>query len=241
MKLIDILELETRGMISLVGGGGKTTTMYKLCEELKEKGYKVLLTTTTAIGDPRKDNYKSDYFFIEKIEEDFIPQASSITIFADRKEGYKLRGGNIDYLDKLFKEEIFDFIIIEADGAFMLPIKAPNNTEPVIPKSNTMTIGIVGIDSLNKKINEIVHRPELFLKIINKEDMNGIINKEDIVKLVLNNSGLFKNSIGRKIFFINKSDTLEKIEEGKKIRNILKEREFDGNIFITNIITDNYY
>ena len=52
-----------------------------------------------------------------------------------------------------------DFLLIEADGARMHPLKVPANYEPVILKNTTMVVGVAGIDSLFKSINKICHRP----------------------------------------------------------------------------------
>lgn len=46
------IETETPKLISFVGAGGKTTTMYQLADELAEQGLKVLVTTTTHIRRP---------------------------------------------------------------------------------------------------------------------------------------------------------------------------------------------
>ena len=43
-----------RRVISLVGGGGKTTTMYALAEIFREEGKKVIVTTKYTFADPRQ-------------------------------------------------------------------------------------------------------------------------------------------------------------------------------------------
>lgn len=241
MSLIDILGLKNRGMISLVGGGGKTTTMLKLGEELKAKNKKVLLTTTTAIGDPAEKDYNIDYYFLENIDCDLIKKESSITVFGDRKEGFKLRGGNKKYLDKLFEDKIFDFILIEADGAKMLPIKAPKEDEPVIPDKSNYTIGLIGIDAIGKKISDTVHRPELFLNLIKEDNINIELTIDHIIKLILDKNGLFKNSKGENILIINKANNEDEIKASIEIRDSLKKIGYKDKIIITNIIKDKYY
>ena len=54
MLLGEALDLRRGEMISLIGAGGKTTTMFRLAKELREEGRKVLLTTTTQISKPSK-------------------------------------------------------------------------------------------------------------------------------------------------------------------------------------------
>ena len=46
-------------VISIVGAGGKTSTMYDLAEELAKKGARVLMTTSTHIAKPDQYEGKS--------------------------------------------------------------------------------------------------------------------------------------------------------------------------------------
>ncbi|MEE9419300.1 MAG: hypothetical protein V3W43_07465, partial [Desulfatiglandaceae bacterium] len=47
--LADALALEPREHLSFVGGGGKTTLMFSLAHELRQKGKQVITSTTTKI------------------------------------------------------------------------------------------------------------------------------------------------------------------------------------------------
>ena len=53
--LSDLLDLPLRPLISIVGAGGKTTTMYTLASELAQRGKRVITTTTTNIYFPKQD------------------------------------------------------------------------------------------------------------------------------------------------------------------------------------------
>ncbi|MGD8444111.1 MAG: hypothetical protein PVI94_11495, partial [Desulfobacterales bacterium] len=55
VSLREGLMLEGGGVVSLVGGGGKTTLMFKLARELSMTGESVLTTTTTKIFEPSLD------------------------------------------------------------------------------------------------------------------------------------------------------------------------------------------
>lgn len=68
------LNIKTGEIISLVGGGGKTTTLYMLANELKNKNKKVLVTTTTAIYSPERGY---DYYFLGLLHDYFIPREGS--------------------------------------------------------------------------------------------------------------------------------------------------------------------
>lgn len=71
MKLTDVLNIERNSIVSIAGAGGKTTLMFQLAEELKDKG-RVLITTTTKIYMPKEDQY--DYLVIGAEQETIISQ-----------------------------------------------------------------------------------------------------------------------------------------------------------------------
>src|SRR5258708_20389209 len=50
--LCDLIDLPAHPLISIVGAGGKTTTMYILASELAQRGSRVITTTTTQIFFP---------------------------------------------------------------------------------------------------------------------------------------------------------------------------------------------
>ena len=49
MRLTELLDIDvnSKKIISVVGGGGKTSLIFRLAEELAEQGKKVIVTTTT--------------------------------------------------------------------------------------------------------------------------------------------------------------------------------------------------
>ena len=53
-----------------------------------------------------------------------------------------------------------DWVVIEADGSRMLPVKAPAAHEPVVPNETSLLVVVVGVDALSGPIREVSHRPE---------------------------------------------------------------------------------
>ena len=49
-------------ILALSGGGGKTTALFGLADELSARGARVLVTTTTRIRDPRAEGRSFDRF-----------------------------------------------------------------------------------------------------------------------------------------------------------------------------------
>src|SRR5258707_11730594 len=49
MNLLQALQITSQDIVAFVGGGGKTSAMFRLAEELVEQGEAVITTTTTRI------------------------------------------------------------------------------------------------------------------------------------------------------------------------------------------------
>lgn len=230
------INLNKKEIISFVGGGGKTTTLFTLAEELKNSGKKVLITTTTNIIVPDEDQF--NYLFLEDIKDNKI-NPSTITILGGKIIEGKLKGLDQRSLEKIVEKNLFDFVLIEADGAKRMPIKAPNSSEPVFIDSNTKTIGLIGLDALDKTITETSHRQELLSALLEKNS-SDIIGIEDITKLVLHKNGLFKGSIGENILILNKAMDEKIIGKAKLIRRDLSNSGFKS-VIIANILSNSFY
>jgi len=229
MMLYEALNIDVNDkvkVIALVGGGGKTTTMFKLASELRNRGKRVLITTTTAIYEPSRRQYDELHLWESKsLGQKFISkhEAGIIVIGREVNQEGKLIGVAPEVIDELSKQESFDIILVEADGSKRRPIKAPAEHEPVIPKSATDVIGVIGMEALGKNISEeSVHRPELFRKIVGAE-MQAIINVDMLISLVLDSKGLFKGTPieANKYLLLNKMDLLAE-EELRRLAHKLK-------------------
>ena len=231
------LDMENGQVISIVGGGGKTTTLFGLAEELKSLGKKVMISTTTAIFEPNSDQY--DDYFLEDLG-DFHPEEGTITIYGEKVKKGKLREAVPEKIESIIERELFDFILIEADGARGLPIKAPADHEPVIVKSTSKTIGVIGLDSLGEKIEDISHRPEILTEIT-KTRLTDLVDENLIVELVLSDKGLFKTIEEGRVVLLNKADSDLKIASGRKIKEKLLDRGFIGVVVIADIRSRLFY
>jgi probable selenium-dependent hydroxylase accessory protein YqeC len=232
MKLIEALDiqLKDRLMLSLVGGGGKTTIMFRLAQELRARNKRVLVTTTTHIYNPDPSLYDC-FFWWNDIKKNVIElphlEQASITVAASGITGdTKLVGIGRECVDELYESNIFDAILVEADGAKGRPIKAPDAHEPVIPGLTSMLVGVIGMDCLGKPIDPAwVHRPRIFSALAGR-DAGDIIDEDVIEKLVLSRDGLFKGCPGKaeKILFMNKADSQELVLAAKRTGNTILEQ-----------------
>lgn len=248
MKALEAFDINLREkeLVCLIGGGGKTTTMFKLAKELKSQGKKVLVTTTTAIYKPEKSEYDSLVLYDNNESLRVYNQATkgAITVLGKTiSPSNKLMGVDCNLINNLFKKDVFDFIFVEGDGSRNMPIKAPASHEPVIPESATKVIGVVGMDALYQKINkENVHRPELFCEVTQTK-LDDLIDEESVARLVVSDKGLFKstNRDCRRYLFLNKIEGEKRRKYGYKITDILSTKKHSINsIILGSNIKSNY-
>lgn len=219
MELSKIVEKNKHEVITVVGAGGKTSFINFLANYYRND-LKVLLTTTTKIYIPQKKYYDS-IFMLNENKEIRLEQKPSITICGKYiNDEKKIVGLDFDELENL--EPKFDLTLIEGDGSKRKKLKGWSETEPVVYEKTTKTVGILDITSCNLEINDKnIHRLNEFKKITAIKNKKVTIN--NLKDVVLNENGLFKNSIGKKILFINKVEdnyyedlTMQLIKEIKK-------------------------
>jgi molybdenum cofactor cytidylyltransferase len=164
LALTHALRLPTVGcpVVSLVGGGGKSTALFRLGAELAESGRRVLLTTTTRLFAAQLRQAPA-HLWLEQLEA--LPTLLETTrqvLLTGPSDGQgKVWGVDPTIIDTLAASGHVNAIIIEADGSRMRPFKAPGAHEPVVPASTTQLVPVVGADVLGQSLTaENVHRPE---------------------------------------------------------------------------------
>jgi probable selenium-dependent hydroxylase accessory protein YqeC len=222
--LTEALGVKAREVISLVGAGGKTTLMFCLAKELSTGGKKVVTTTTTKIFEPVSGETES--LFVDSGEErikDFLrghlDQYAHITIAREKLESGKLKGVSPNLVDGLWRSLGIDVIIIEADGAAGRPVKAPRENEPIIPGSTTLVVAMLGIDGVEKELNEKnVFQPERVSRITGVP-MSERLTDEAMAILVTHPEGVFKGapSSSRVVAFLNKVDIPNGVAKAKSV------------------------
>lgn len=230
-ELFDI-DFSQKELICFVGGGGKTTTLFKLAHELKSLGKKVLVTTSTAIFYPDEDDYDKllinhSVEVLRNIEE--IKKGTITIIGRAVSRENKLLGLEQEIIEAIHNKQLFDYILVEADGAKRKPIKSPADHEPVIPHNTDKTVGVIGLDAVGNEINEEnVHRPELFCQITNSK-MDEVITAETILKLITHEQGLFKDVPEGccKYVLLNKVENEVREKSALSIKNLVIKDEFN--------------
>jgi len=211
-------------VMSLVGGGGKTTLMFALARELSLSGKCVITTTTTKFLEPLPS--QTQLLLVEKDKEELIrlllqsaDKYRHITLASERLASGKLNGISPELVVKLADINQVSYIIVEADGAARKSLKAPNPNEPVIPYNTSLVIPVVGIDALGCHLTEEdVFRPEIVSKLLGLP-LGEIISAESIAILVTHHQGIIKGSSekARIVPFINKMDLDKGLSKGRDL------------------------
>ena len=145
------------GVTSVIGSGGKTSLLAALARELSGT---VVLTTTTHILP-----FEGMPLLVSPTASDVRAALSESRIICvgsrDEKNG-KLVAPSLG-IDAL--ATLADYVIVEADGARRLPLKAHAPWEPVIPACSNRTILVFGASGVGRPVREKVHRPELFCEL----------------------------------------------------------------------------
>ena len=223
----EAFSLREREIISLVGGGGKTTLMFALGRELSIRRKGILLTTTTKIWDPEPSDEFSLFLSarLERVKEwvkENLDRYRYLLVAQDKLDNGKLQGIPPHWTPELFSIPGVSYIIIEADGAAGRPLKAPREGEPVIPAETTLLIPMVGIDALGKPLHEdYVFRSRIATEILKEKE--GTEVKEAMIGRLLAATLRNKPRGARVIPFINKIDLPGGLEKGRILaRNLLE-------------------
>ena len=160
-------------IISLTGGGGKTSLMYRWAACLKADGLPVITTTTTKLAaSPRGDSCFVEVSTLETamavVEKNATANSQSpsrlITLVSDRPAPTgKVSGIEPQWIDLLAERFPGVFFLVEADGSAGKSLKGYRDYEPVVPVSTSLLIPVIGLDALGCPADSThVHRPEIF-------------------------------------------------------------------------------
>ena len=190
MKLFELLGVKP-GVTALIGSGGKTSLLYHLAGELMRKGHKVVLTTTTHIRKPEQ------FPFADTMEgaKAALQNGDAVCIGTEAEDG-KLTAPSFGGWEMLA-----EYVLVEADGAKMLPLKAHAEHEPVIPAGCGNVICVVGASGFGEPIQMAAHRPERYAELagvglaakVTPEIAAAVIRAENLcTRVFLNQTDTFK-------------------------------------------------
>ena len=196
--LCDLIDLPTYPLITIVGAGGKTTTMYALASELAQRGKRVITTTTTQIFYPEPGETDAlivaadTPILLQNIRAAWQHQ-QRITVAGTFLRTDKLAGLQPEQPYELLMKSGADAVIVEADGARHRMIKAPAEHEPVIPLQTNVALLMISAEAFNQPLSaEIAHRPEHIARVTGISQ-GDILSPAVIARLITSEQGALKH------------------------------------------------
>ena len=183
-------------VVSLIGGGGKTTLLYALSAYCTAKGWRVLTATATHIRKP------VNVPWIAVNEEEKTASLECESSECKTSVGIKCVCENTAWenagkeRDRLWQQGTYvvagtpaphekltilpeairsewisdaDITFLEADGAKCLPCKFPAAHEPVILPQSDIVLAVAGLSALYRPLGEVCFRAELAIEAWNRD------------------------------------------------------------------------
>ncbi len=159
MRLRDALGVQRGDVVAFVGAGGKTSALFRLADELRQDGWRVLVTTTTRLATHEAHRAPYSVQLTAAVEpadvRELLNQHGCLFLYSrsdPRKD--KVVGLHPDAIAGLMDSVNSDVLLIESDGARRLPLKAPHDHEPVIPADASLVVPVAGLDALGQPLDD---------------------------------------------------------------------------------------
>jgi len=256
MRYADVLGLSAGDVVSIVGSGGKTSLLWRLAEENRERG--VLVSTTTKMWMP-----EAEAFDLEIFEDgcrgdlrspagghspplqgfDSVPQycgrpvaaPMGVSLFYGAVEDGKISAPDMGRLEDLSAE--VGLMFLECDGAKARPLKGWALHEPVVPEFTSVTIGVLPLWVMGQVVcEETVHRMPEFCRMTGASP-GETLTALHLTRVISHPEGLFAKALGRRVLFLNDRGTAADsqwppLRDAQMVLTCLEEpmQVFTGNI-----------
>ncbi len=209
MKINEALRIGKKSVVAFVGAGGKTTAMFNLAREF---GFPSVLTTTTKLGVEQASLADKHVNLKGKLPEGSDFGDEKVTLVTDDliANGTRWQGLDDYKISRLRNicAVLSRPLLIEADGAKTLPLKAPGEDEPIIPEFVDQVIVIAGLGAVGNILDEgNVFRPALYSELSGHEQ-NKPVSLESIARMLVNPMGGLKGipEATKKTVILNHAD-----------------------------------
>lgn len=204
-------------VVSLVGGGGKTTLLYALSAHCARKGWHVLAATTTHIAQPDHNFARTD------AEAAALWRAGAYAVLGTPDGQGKLTALPEEQLRRWMQKA--DAVFLEADGAKRLPCKVPAEHEPVLLPESDVVLAVAGLSALGKPLRECCFRLEQACALLGVPP-EALLTPERLAQLLASEAGGRKLVAARQFYVVlNQADDVERRKQGEQVQRFLWERD----------------
>ena len=201
-------------VVSLVGGGGKTTLLYAMASHCAQKGWRVLVSTTTHILRPENWLWAKTDAEIQKL----WARGSYAVVGSPAPKGKLTAPPEADLAHWMAQA---DAVFLEADGAKHFPCKAPAEQEPVLLPQSDIVLAVAGLSALGHPLKECCFRLEQACMLLGVPP-EAILTPELLAKLLADEQG-GRKAVGARHFYavLNQADTPQRQAAGEKTKELL--------------------
>jgi molybdenum cofactor cytidylyltransferase len=217
-----------KSLVAITGAGGKTTLMFALAGALPGR---TVMTTTTRLAAAQLGLAPAHYIL--------EPEVSTLGAAAEAWPGWQALRAMLAEFDRclvvarllgdkaigvaqnlpqawLALPEV-DHVLVEADGARLLPCKAPAGHEPVVPAGAGVVIVMAGLDAVGGRIGDVAHRPERVAALVGRS-VSDRLEALDLARLLTHPEGGLKGVPpgAQLIVFLNKAETTRTLTFGRQ-------------------------
>ncbi|WP_346355035.1 selenium cofactor biosynthesis protein YqeC [Azotosporobacter soli] len=197
-------------LVTLVGGGGKTSLLYHLQMVCRQEAWPAVATSTTKMAAA-----PSPWRAYRPVgsEEELCAAAAQAEENALIAEGQAALHGKVDGLPQEWianaaRRMPDTYFLVEGDGSAGRSLKGHLAHEPVIPGNSSLVIFVLGLDAIGQILDErSVHRPQRVAELA-ALSLGAILDEERICALLLQPEGWLKNCPDgcALVIYLNKSD-----------------------------------
>jgi molybdenum cofactor cytidylyltransferase len=222
--LPDALEVTRGDVVSLVGAGGKTTLLFRLARGLAADGWRVVVTVTTHLG--REQSDLAPYHLACEGVEDVSSALKAalgrwpIVLVTGRpvEGGQRWGGVSPEWVAEAARIPGVDAVLVEADGARGLSLKAPAPYEPAMPPCTTLLVPVAAVDAVGRPVSEAAHRPERVARLTGL-GLSDRITARAVAAVLSDPEGALKGRpVGARVrVVINKVESPAEVGAGREV------------------------
>ena len=192
MPAVDLsaaFDVRRGSIVTAVGGGGKTSLVFRLAREAADRGERAVVATTTKFTVPGEQGplvyaEGGEAAIHTEVERTAAPGTVLIA-----HSGRGARGRLMGFTADVAGQIPGDVVAIEGDGSAHRPFKAPDAHEPVIPPQSTHVVVCVGLEVLGQPLaEERVHRAKLVAALTSARPGSPVV-ADMIVDVLLHPDG----------------------------------------------------
>lgn len=182
MDLVAALGAE-RGLVCVVGAGGKKSTIYALADRLD----RAVVTATVRIP-PFEDRVATLHVTDDPVAA--VQGADDWPVgVVPRRESNRYLGYEPAVIDELASAGVADAILVKADGARTRWLKAPAADEPRLPTRADVVVPVASARVVGERLDEShVHRPER-VAAITDSGLGDRIRPADVAAVLASRAG----------------------------------------------------